>query len=486
MAEQFDPEGRRLPIKLDSTSNGEFLPRPLSAAARLAKQIARQRATQLARRLHQSRRGFLKSSCGAAASLLAMNEAFAHLGMFGGQFDLPGEAALDPALAEAAIGGGEFIFDAQCHHVNPKGPWRRLDNRWTYMLRFFPQSRCGDGRIECFSAEHFLREVFLDSDTDMAVLSAVPAAPEDNPLSTAEAAATRGLAEALDGSRRLMIHGLVHPNLPGAIETMAEQKERYGVVAWKTYTQWGPAGVGFWLDDDRLGVPFIEQARALNVKLICVHKGIPLFNLAYEFSSCRDVGVVARRYPDVKFLIYHSGYDPDRREGTYGAQDADAGVDSLIKSMQDNNVAPNSNVYAELGSTWRMLMRDPEQAAHVLGKLFKYVGEDNVLWGTDSIWYGSPQDQIQAFRTFQIAPELQEKYGYPELTSTLRAKVFGLNAARVYGLSPEEIRKRHARDRVTRIKQAYLTDPEPSFTTNGPCTRREFLRLRALLGGRPA
>ena len=38
-----------------------------------------------------------------------------------------------------------------------------------------------------------------------------------------------------------------------------------------------------------------------------------------------------------------------------------------------------------------------------IGKLLKHVGEDNVLWGTDSIWYGSPQDQIQAFRTFQIA-----------------------------------------------------------------------------------
>ena len=68
-------------------------------------------------------------------------------------------------------------------------------------------------------------------------------------------------------------------------------------------------------------------------------------------------------------------------------------------------------MYAELGSTWRFLMRDPEQAAHGIGKLLKHVGPDNVLWGTDSIWYGSPQDQIQAFRTFQIAPEFREKHG---------------------------------------------------------------------------
>ncbi len=82
-----------------------------------------------------------------------------------------------------------------------------------------------------------------------------------------------------------------------------------------------------------------------------------------------------------------------------------------------------------------MLMSKPHEAAHALGKLFKYVGQDNVLWGTDSIWYGSPQDQIQAFRAFQIAESLQEAQGYPAITDTLRAKVFGLNAARVYGVS---------------------------------------------------
>ena len=73
-------------------------------------------------------------------------------------------------------------------------------------------------------------------------------------------------------------------------------------------------------------------------------------------------------------------------------------------------------------------MRDPDGAAHALGKLIKYCGENNVLWGTDSIWYGSPQDQIQAFRTFQISPELRAQHGYAEMTPALRAKIFGLNA----------------------------------------------------------
>lgn len=485
MIESLDPDGKNLPVKLDSTSNGEFVPMPLTPTVRAANGLAHERATESAKRLGLTRRQFFKSITGVAATLVAMKDAFSRAGRTGGFFDVPREAAFEPSLAQATIGGEEFIFDIQAHHVNPKGAWRRLNNRWTYILRFFPQARCGDGAIECFSAEHFIREVFLDSDTDMAVLSAVPAAPEDNPLSTEEGATTRTLVEAMEGSHRLLIHGLVHPNLPGAIDYMAEQKEKFGVAAWKTYTQWGPKGVGFWLDGPQYGIPFIEKARELGVKVICIHKGIPLFNLDYEYSTCRDIGVVARMYPDVSFIIYHSGLEPRRREGPYDPKNATGGVDSLINSLQDNGIAPNSNVYAELGTTWRRVMQDPDQAAHLMGKLFKYVGEDNVLWGTDSIWYGSPQDQIQAFRAFQISERYRERYGYPEITSALRAKVFGLNAAKPYNITPVEIRERASRDRVGRIKQAYLEDPEPAFRTNGPKTRREFLQLHRLTGGRP-
>jgi len=230
------------------------------------------------------------------------------------------------------------------------------------------------------------------------------------------------------------------------------------------------------------GIPFIEKAQQLGVKIICIHKGLPLFRLKPEYGTCRDIGPVAKRYPDVAFIVYHSGYEPDKPEGPYDPVSPRSGVDILIKSLQDQGIKPNSNVYAELGSTWRLVMKDPDQAAHLLGKLFKYVGEDNVLWGTDSIWYGSPQDQIQAFRTFQIAEPLREKYGYPELTASLRAKVFGLNAAKPYDISPEEIQMRNAKDRVNKVKQAYRENPEPSFTTNGPRTWREFLALKQMEG----
>ena len=204
--------------------------------------------------------------------------------------------------------------------------------------------------------------------------------------------------------------------------------------------------------------------------------------LPYEYSICRDIGVAAPVYPDMTFIVYHAGYEPRRTEGSYGPRSADASIDTLFKSLHDNGIAPDSNVFAELGSTWRMFMRDLDHAAHVLGKLIKFVGERNVLWGTDSIWYGSPQDPIQVFQAFQITAEYEERYRYPNLTLELCTRVFGLNSAKPYNVSPVDTKKQLASDRVQREKQAYEQDPEPSFSTNGPRTRREFLALQVLSG----
>jgi len=297
----------------------------------------------------------------------------------------------------------------------------------------------------------------------MMVLSFVPSAPDSEPLTIQAADAVRQIVERM--GKRLLVHGRVQANEPRDLRRMDELKERWHVAAWKTYTQFGPDGRGFFLSDE-VGTRFIEKARALGVKVVCVHKGLPFGPQSYEHSQCSDVGVVAKRFPDVKFLIYHSGFVTSVKERPYDAAAKRDGIDTLIRSLVQNGVAPNSNVYAELGSTWRFLMREPEQAAHGLGKLIKYCGEDNVLWGTDSIWYGSPQDQIQAFRAFQIGPELRDKHGYAEMTPPLRAKIFGLNAARVYGVTPSV---RIASD-----------ERDPHFLTYGPKTRREFLRLRKL------
>jgi predicted TIM-barrel fold metal-dependent hydrolase len=445
-----DPQGRRLPIKLDSTSNGEFVPVPLAPVNRAANRLAHATASENAKRLGLSRRKFLISSCGAASTLLAFNAAH---GKAAGFYDLSTEAALDEQLARLQTGAAkqELIFDVQGHFVDsPKGN---------------PKNH-----------EVFIKDVFMDSDTDLMVLSFVPSTREAEPVTIEAADAVRRIVERLEGTHRLLLHGRVNPNQPGDLEGMDELAQKWRVSAWKTYTQYGPGGKGYFLSDE-VGTRFIERARKLGVKVVCVHKGLPFGSRSYEHSQCGDIGVVSKRFPDVKFLVYHSGFVTSVKEGPYDPAARRDGIDTLIRSLIENDVKPGSNVYAELGSTWRFLMRDPEQAAHALGKLVKHCGEDNVLWGTDSIWYGSPQDQIVAFRTFQISRELRERYGYPEITPAVRAKILGLNAAKVYGISADEVKRVLSRDRISSERTAYAERPDPHFLTYGPKTRREFLRF---------
>ena len=456
-----DPEGKRLPIKLDSTSNGEFEPVPLAPVNLRANAVAQDWAGENARRRGVDRRSFMVSACGAASALLAFNAANAAEGRSGGFFELDQTAALDPEAAMAGLEGREFVFDVQGHFVGQHGL----------------------GRVGLGGSEQFVKDIFLDSDTDMMVLSFIPSRREKELLTIQEADETRRIVEKLEGSQRLLLHGRANPNQPGDLEGMDELAETWGVSAWKCYTQWGPEGRGFFLHDDT-GLAMIEKARKLGVKNICVHKGLPFGRQSYEHSLASDIGVVAKMYPDVNFLVYHSGFISGKREGPYDPKRGE-GVDELIRSVEENGVGRNANVYAELGSTWRFALRDPEMAAHILGKLVVHIGEENVLYGSDCIWYGSPQDQIQAFRTFQISEALQEKHGYPKMTPELRARIFGLNAAKPYALDVPEILERARNDDLQQRRAAYREDPDPHFRTYGPKTRREFLANLEARGGSP-
>ncbi len=466
MKYRFDPEGRRLPIKVDATSNAEYPPIPLERRNVYANALAQADTSRNAKLLGLKRRNFLVTAAGAATTLLAINRANADAGKLGGAFDLDEEAGLDVHLAEAILGKKEFIFDVQGHYVPPQiaAKTKRDCAKFDYVSRDY---------MRCLGADDFVKDVFLDADTDMMVLSFVPSRRDAEPLTIEEADATRRIVDELEGTQRLLIHGRVNPNQDGDLDGMNELAEAYGVAAWKTYTQWGPDGSGFFLTDD-IGLRFIEKARDLGVKNICIHKGIPFGRQSYEHSLCTDIGPAAKRFPDVNFLIYHSGWIPGAPEGPYDPQ-RNEGLDGLIRSVEQASLGKNSNVYAELGSTWRGLMRDADSAAHGIGKLVKHLGENNVLWGTDSIWYGSPQDQIQAFRTFQISDELRDRHGYAEMTNELRAKIFGFNALRPYGISLEEATLRAKGDLVETQRRNYEGRRDPHHLTFGPKTRREFL-----------
>src|SRR4029450_6867608 len=317
------PAGPRLPIKLDTTTNGEFAPVPLEPVHRHARHLALEAATRHARRLAQNRRAFLVSACGAATTLLGMNAAYGAISRRGGYFDLDADAALDLQLARSTLDTGEFIFDVQGHFVNPTGAWTKALPPSAQPLRFATdRMSCSSSTapglesLRCLGSDAFIKDVFLDSDTDLVVLSFVPSTRKGEPLTIEEASATARIVDKMQGTHRMLVHGRVNPNQEGDLEGMDMFAERYKIAAWKTYTQWGPDGKGFFLADEP-GLAMIEKARKLNIKNIAVHKGLPFGQRSYEHSTCVDIGRVAKRFPDVNFLIYHSGFVADKKEGPH-------------------------------------------------------------------------------------------------------------------------------------------------------------------------
>jgi hypothetical protein len=466
------------PIPFHHGSNGELVPRPPGPRERAMEARFRELVDDRSRRLGISRRDFVESMAGTAAALLVIQQ----VGCGGdGGYAIDGGATFDADQACEELSGDQFVFDVQTHHVNPDGAWRETNPGWALFFQSLPQGDCGeDDPVDCFGTAHYLREVFIDSDTHVAVLSAVPADPGENPLEIAEQRATLELMDRLSGSQRLVIHGLVLPDQDGQLDAMQGLVEDHGIAAWKVYTPYG----GWKLDDD-VGRAFLARAQELEVPLVCAHKGLPLPGFDPDFAAPDDIGVVAADFPDLRFVVYHSGWDSDVTEGPY---DPDGqGIDRLIRSCDEHGIGPTGNVWAELGSTWRGVMTDPVQAQHVIGKLLAALGPDRILWGTDSIWYGSPQDQITAFRALTISEELQEKHGYPALSDEIKAKILGLNAAALYGIDPDARRCAIDEDDLAEAKRRAAAERRPrrSFRAMGPRTRRELFAFLRARDGRP-
>ena len=207
--QDLDPDGQRLPVKLDTTSNGEFAPIPLNDSLHHANHLAREWAGELARKLGRSRRAFLTSLCGTASTLLAFNAAHARAGRHGGFFEIANDAKQDAQLAASELGKREFIFDVQGHFVNPAGAWTKRLPPGAKPLQM-PKTQCDLGKqpgersyLNCIGPDEFIKDVFLDSDTDLMVLSFVPSTREDEPLTIEEATATRDIVAKLEGSQRL-------------------------------------------------------------------------------------------------------------------------------------------------------------------------------------------------------------------------------------------------------------------------------------------
>ncbi len=506
-----EPDARpAFPLRPGPVGNGEFVPEAATAAdARMAALIL-DRVEQAARRAGMDRRRFLQSSAGVAASLAVFNACAAEQraagptattgststtvtttpATTGGEFVVP--TTEDVVACEQALAGTEFVFDVHTHHVVPDGPWRQNALRIVDMIEGLVPAGCSEADpLACLDRTAYLFDMFLASDTTMTLLSDVPnSGPDDAPLPWDEKRTTRQLAEALaaPGAPRVLLHDVIAPNfgdLSMRLDGMAATAATGDVNAFKVYTAWGPEMRGYALDDPAIGIPVVEQARALGVTTICAHKGLPLLEFDPEFNGPRDLVALSRLYPDLDFVVYHGAYERQTTEGPYD-RDATRGIDTLVRALEDHGVGPDENVWAELGTTWREVLSHPDEAAHAVGKLLKHVGVDRVMWGTDGIWYGSPQPQLMAFRAFEITPAFQEQFGYPALTPEVKAKVLGLNAAALFGVDVEATRCAIDADALATARQevaARITDGsiDTPWLARGPVTRRETLAwLRTL------
>lgn len=456
------------PIPNRISSNEEFIPPPQTAKEREVENRLREMAARNAKRLGLSRRQFLRSSAGMAAAMLCFNE------VFGKTYEVDPIEALDPAAFEERWPKNEFIFDNQTHHIDVESGWFEKTEAGrqaaAFLKRFRPNELTDQKKLEALNQGHYVKELFFDSDTVMSIISGVPSRMwTENILPPDKMVQTRNAVNGWAGSQRMLSHGLLRPNLgPSEIEEMERQVKVLKINSWKMYPGAEIGAGGWWLDDEKKAYPFWVKSQKLGVRNICVHKGLPLGLFNEEYCHPRDIEKVAKDFPDMNFIIYHSAWHPTarRKEGMADNPQYIPWISDLIDIVKRNNLR---NVYFELGSTWNGTSGSrPEVAMHLFGQLLNLPnGENQIIWGTDSIWGGSPQSQIERFRRFQIRDDVAEKYGYKKLTPEIKAKVFGGNAARIYQIDVNAKRKAIKTDKLAELKQEYQENPQPSNTQFG-------------------
>jgi hypothetical protein len=432
-----------VPNFLQRLSTDEYSPRPYTEADRQA--VARTRETLHATadryRLDAERWGLASRT---AAGLLALNAEYGER-----FFEVDPQAVVDPDAAAAAFGGEGLVVDVQTHFIAPHSARQGVGFIVDLYKDLMPAWWTEMDDLVKYDLAEYIRNVFLEAEVGVAILTSGPGIDDNRMLFNDEMAATRALFEGFAGSSRLLHHAVVHADLEHEIAAMPMWSEQLRPSAWKVYTApvGTSGGISGWMLDDACGTAFLERVRKYGPRRVCVHKGLSYF---VDNGSPRDIGPAAKAFPDIQFLVYHSGYEfpqagrPD--EGPYTEETAHLGVNRLIKSCREAGIGPGGNVYAELGTTWFSVIRRPLEAAHVLGKLIQHFGEDNVIWGSDSIWYGSQQPLIDAFRAIQIPDWMCEQFGYAKLTPQARAKILGGNAARVYGIDLARVRAEMADD----------------------------------------
>ena len=563
-----------LPVDVMPCSNEEFFPPPPTKEQIGIMRLADAETERYRRKFGMSRAQFVRTAAATAIGFWAIDAVRkGTYGNYGWAHNTATTAACDlewdgrKGMETLRNLPGEFIFDVQSHHVDPDAEWRANNPAiHAFFAGIWPQSSAATGGkpsigpggevrgggageidpIENLSRFHYLKELFLDSATSATVLSVVPSSPDTtNPLPIAHAAGTIDTVNSLAKSKRSVMHAFVMPNRGSSgttntgkptpakplyfdeeMQMMMDRADRYPdkLRGWKTYCAWGdiPNASGWTFDTD-VGMGFLENVLKVSAKhpqippTVATHKGFPLPGFDQRAATPREIGIVAKQFPKVNFIVYHSGYDTGDEQKAYrGDKEARSDthtVDGLIKSLRENNYDASHfvekgkkfgnvpNVWAELGSVWRDVAHDPDQAAHLLGKLITHVGPKRIAWGTDSLWYGSPQSEIVALRRFEFTEKGKELYGLPyglegdvedptrkapRPSRTIRNGLFGRNVARAYNFDPDKRRHEVSCDEVQKLRNdMYLqgeagsereSAPLAANELHGPRTRRQAIK----------
>ena len=456
------------PLPCRIVSNEEFQPPAQTPSQALVERLIVERSEVASRRLGMDRREFLRSTAGMALALATMNS------VFGRFFDVLDVEAMEPQAFAERKGDRYFILDLQTHYVSTQyDPTVALGSAKLHGDTFLrlrkiarqrdwnPKLKDDTGTIRDIQWQNFVKEVFLDSETDLALISTPPGPyPQATIVPPREMTHIRDELNRVTASQRMLAHGYAAPQLGQADrDFMVQQAETMRVDAWKCYTGFPAKGYehGWWMNDEKIAYPMLEQARALKIPIVCVHKGLPL-GPEEDYSHPRDMIQAAKDFPDIQFLIYHSGLlkgdtaaDSFKRTGE---------IPWTTEFCRMKAVEPRmDNIYMEIGSSFgQLVLSHPETCAHFLGQLLQTFGSDHVLWGTDSIWYGTPQWQIEAFRRFQIPEAFIEKYRYPVLSRQTKEQIFGLNAARLFNVDVHAAQNQVSQDALSRIKMTYFEE----------------------------
>jgi predicted TIM-barrel fold metal-dependent hydrolase len=393
--------------------------------------------------------------------------------------DSQGAAGMPLRAASQGAGAASTTAGFKANPFNPQAFPDELGNPWSAWTDALQQTpNVGTD----FMLASLVKDVYLDSNVTVGVLSNAPlglflppgAKDPIPPRTIAESlsseiltgyqtAAVRDFVNRIAGSTRMLAHGQFYPGKHN-LEFMQRQIEECRPDSWKGYTIAYSAkdnddpkrGMERWsLDDEAIAYPTYELIRRNRAQLkdhpgffnVCIHKGLTTLGDPSDPASDQapmgnpnDIPKAARDWPEFNFIIYHAAWAPL----FYGQQSLRSVREGqLLNGVPDvqwvtrmaQQCAHLPNVYAELGTTFAATVTTfPSVCAHILGQLLKYWGPERIVFGSDSLWYGAPQWQIEALWRFQIPEAMAAKYGYPRLDEQSRRKILGANSARLYKL----------------------------------------------------